>query len=69
MAPMVDLSSSIEDAMISAQLSWFSAVPSALNPDHLDFLSWSLTDFRCIETFAPTSYTTAQPLIKLTLSG
>jgi hypothetical protein len=32
---------------------------SALNPDHLDFLSRSLTDFRRIEAFTPTSYLAA----------
>ncbi|KIM48703.1 hypothetical protein M413DRAFT_84237 [Hebeloma cylindrosporum] len=32
---------------------------SALNPDNLDVLSRTLTDFRRIEAFTPTSYTTA----------
>ena len=56
---MVNLSSSTQDAMISAQPLYPSLhLWSALNPDHLNFLSQSLTDFRCIEGFTPTSYTT-----------
>jgi len=35
---------------------------SALNPDDLDILSWSLTDFKRIDSFKPASYQSAHKL-------